>query len=259
MLIDSHCHLDFPDFEQDFDGVLARAREAGVIRFISISTKLRELNKIAKVSAKGNDIYYSIGVHPCEVHIEGTPSSEHLIALSGGDKAVAFGETGLDYYHNPETKDLQRESFLNHIRASQTTGLPLIVHTRDAEEDTYDILQSAIKEQFFPCILHCFTGSMQFAQQCLALGFTISFSGIVTFKNATSLHDIAKYVPINRMLVETDAPYLAPTPMRGKRNEPAFVKHTAQYIADLKGIPYDDFCATLAKNFFELFKKVPQV
>lgn len=259
MLIDSHCHLDFPDFEQDFDGVLDRAREAGVVRFISISTKLSGFNKLIKIAAKADDIYCSLGVHPCSVHTEGVVKLEHLVSLSHGRKVVAFGETGLDYYHNPETKELQKESFLNHIKASQETGLPLIVHTRDAEDDTYEILKSALAEKQFPCILHCFTGTMEFAQKCLELGCTISFSGIVTFKNATSLQEIAKIIPIERLLVETDAPYLAPTPMRGKRNEPAFVKYTAQFIADLKGVPYNDFCATLAKNFNELFKKVPQI
>ncbi len=255
MLVDSHCHLDFGVFQDDFKEVLDRASLAKVERMLTISTKFSTFQDVLRVAAKDERIYCSLGLHPCEVQNEIIFDSKMLAAISVHEKIIGFGETGLDYYHDASSKELQKQSFIEHIKAAQNTGLPLIIHTRDAEEDTVDILKVMMKEKPFSGVMHCFTGSMWLAKQALDLGFYVSFSGIVTFKNAKDLQEVAKIVPLDKMLVETDAPYLAPPPNRGKRNEPAFVKDTAIFLADLLSVPFDDFARSTTQNFFRLFSK----
>jgi TatD DNase family protein len=256
ILIDSHCHLDFLEFESDLGDVLNRSLNVGVAAVQTMSVSLSNFHKVIKVTSNSDNIYCSVGVHPSNVLTEGLFTADRLIALTKHPKVIGIGETGLDYYRDTSSKDLQIMSFKEHIRTSQSTGLPLIVHTRDAEEDTLEILSAYFKEKNFKAVIHCFTGSTDFAKSCLELGFYISFSGIVTFKNATDLQFALKQIPIERMLIETDAPYLAPTPYRGKRNEPSYIEYTAKFIADLKDIPYNEFCDKTSYNFLSLFDKV---
>lgn len=255
MLIDSHCHLEFPDFTNDFDQVLKRASSAGVGTMLTISTSISDFASIMKIAGRAPNIFASVGVHPENAASEGAISHASIIALCASDKVIGIGETGLDYHYPNHDKALQKQVFIEHIKAAQHTGLPLIIHTRDAGNDTLEIMSTALREKPYKAVIHCFTENMEFAKAALSLGFYISFSGIVTFKNATSLQEIAKFVPLERILVETDAPYLAPTPYRGKRNEPAFVADTAKFIADLKGVNYEDFCAITTNNFYQLFVK----
>lgn len=255
MLVDSHCHLEFPDFTTDFDQVLKRASDASVSVMLSISTSISDFASVIKIAGRAPNIFASVGVHPENVTREGVIPHTSIAALCAGDKVIGIGETGLDYHYENHDKALQKQSFIEHIKAAQITGLPLIIHTRDAGTDTLSIMEDALKNKPYKAVIHCFTESMEFAQKALSLGFYISFSGIVTFKNATSLQEIAKFVPLKRILVETDAPYLAPTPHRGKRNEPAYVAHTAKFLSDLKGVSYEDFCAITTDNFYKLFAK----
>ena len=255
MLIDTHCHLEFEDFKSDLSQVIARAKDNGVAKLVTISTHISEFYKLAKIAALSPDIYASIGVHPDNVVSEGLYTSEMIKAACASKKVIGIGETGLDFYRSDDSKNLQIESFIEHIKAAQDTKLPLIVHTREAEDETLQILSNMMSLKSFHAVIHCFTGSLDFAHKCLDIGCYISFSGIVTFKNAISLQEVAKSVPIERMLIETDAPFLAPTPMRGKRNEPSFVAHTAQFLADLKNVPYQEFCDITSSNFFDLFGK----
>lgn len=255
MLIDSHCHLEFDDFSNDFPLVLERAKSSGVEIMVSIGTSISGYNKIIKRIAPYNNIFCSIGVHPNEVEHEGVFSAQALKTLCNNNKVIALGETGLDYYRGSDFKTQQAESFINHIAAARDLDLPVIVHTRDAEEDTLSILKQELQRSPFKAVIHCFTGSYDFAMKCIDCGFFISFSGIVTFKNAKEIQKVAANIPIERLLIETDAPYLAPSPMRGKRNEPAFVAHTAKFISDLRNISFQDFCTVTTGNFFQLFSK----
>ncbi|MCE2993243.1 MAG: TatD family hydrolase [Alphaproteobacteria bacterium] len=255
MLIDSHCHLEFEDFKNDLGEVLQRAKDIGLARIVTISTHISEFYKLAKIFSLSPEIYASIGVHPDHVMSEGLYTSAMIEALCSSKKVIGIGETGLDFYRSYESKDLQIKSFIEHIKAAQNTDLPVIVHSRDAETETLEILSHMMAIKPFRAVIHCFTGSLDFAHKCIDIGCYISFSGIVTFKNATSLQEVAKEMPIDRMLIETDAPFLAPTPMRGKRNEPSFVAHTAQFLADLKNVPYAEFCDITSNNFFDLFWK----
>lgn len=255
MLIDSHCHLEFPDFKGDFEEVLNRAASSDVGLMLTISTSITDFKSVLKVASKSDKIFASVGIHPDHTITEPLCTAEQIAALCAHPKVIAIGETGLDYHYDNHDKALQHESFKAHIKAAQMTGLPLIVHTRDAEEDTVKILEEMLAIAPFKVVIHCFTGSPWLAERCLELGFYISFSGIVTFKNAVSLQDVAQFVPVERMLVETDAPYLAPVPFRGKRNEPSFVEHTARFVADLKNVPFKEFCDTVEDNFFNVFSK----
>jgi len=255
-LVDSHCHLDFTNFKSDFDQVILHAKKAGVIAMQTISTKLSDLHKLIKIASNIPEVFCSLGIHPLEVNNELEVSAEQLIALAATPKVIGIGETGLDYYYDTKSKDLQIKSFVEHIKASQRTGLPVIVHARSAEDDTLEFFTNQLKKASFKAVLHCFTGTEKFAIECLKLGFYISFAGIVTFKNALELRHIAqKVVPLDKMLIETDAPYLAPVPHRGKRNEPAFVEHTAKFIADLRNIPYAELANATSENFFGLFNR----
>lgn len=255
MLIDSHCHLEFDEFEADLMQALMRAKKVGVELIQTICTKMSGFHKVIQVANKADFLYCSVGVHPHEVEREGLFSGEMISSLCSHSKVIGVGETGLDYHYPNSNAKLQQRSFVEHIRAAQLTGLPLIVHTRDAEMDTVEILKEQMCNAPFKAVIHCFTSSERMAIECLNLGFYISFSGIITFKNAKPLQDIFKLIPLNRVLLETDAPYLAPTPYRGKRNEPAFIKNIAEYLASLREVSVDEIANITTKNFFNLFDK----
>ncbi len=257
MLVDSHCHLDFPAFADELDEVVARARRAGVGRMVTINTRLDEFDRVRAIAERFDDVYCSVGVHPHEAGDDWGGDPATLIALARHPKVVGIGETGLDYYYEHSPRDAQQRSFRAHIAAARATGLPLIVHTRDAESDTLAILEEEQGRGAFRGVIHCFSGSRTLAERSVALGLSISLSGIVTFKNATAVREAAASVPADRLLVETDAPYLAPVPHRGKRNEPAFVVHTAATAAALVGLTSDALAAGTTENFFRLFDKVP--
>lgn len=256
MIVDSHCHLNYPDFKEDFDDVLKRAKEAGVEHILTISTRLKEAPEIIELSNRHDFISHTIGVHPCDVKEDGVPLVNTLLKYSEHPKMCGYGETGLDYYHEGNPAELQKESFRNHISASLESEIPLIIHSRDAEEDILQILKEMnISRAKKPGVIHCFTGSEYFAKETLNMGFYISFSGIISFKNAKNLREIASFVPKDRMLVETDAPFLAPVPMRGKRNEPAFVKHTAIALSETLEMNIEELMAQTTQNFYTLFSK----
>ena len=255
MLIDSHCHLDFPEFVEDRDDVIRRAREVGVRLMLTISTKITEADKIISLAEAYEDLVCSIGIHPHEAGREPETSADELARIAAHPKVVGIGETGLDYYYEHSPREAQKKNFQSHISASRDTNLPLIVHARDADTDTATILEEETAKGSFPGLIHCFTAGPELAERALNIGMYISFSGIATFKNAQEIRDVIEIVPLDRILVETDAPFLAPTPHRGKRNEPSFVRHTAELIADIKGISYQDFIDISGTNFFKLFAK----
>ena len=255
MLVDSHCHLDFPDFAEDLDQLVDRAHANDVGVMLTIGTLTGAFDKVAGIAERFEDIWCSVGVHPHEAATEPDVDAERLIELARHPKVVGIGETGLDYYYDNSPRARQRESFRVHIQAARKTGLPLIVHSRDADEDTASILEDEMTKGAFGGVIHCFTAEQGLAERALALGFHISFSGIVTFENADDLRAVAKTVPLDRLLVETDAPYLAPVPNRGKRNEPEFVRHTAALVAELKDVSLDEFAAATTANFFALFNE----
>lgn len=257
MFVDSHCHLDFPEFAPELDAVVARARAAGVVRMVTIGTRLSAFAPVCAVAERFPEVYCSVGVHPHEAEKEGAHATpEKLVALAAHEKVVGIGETGLDFYYDHSPRGAQEAAFRNHIAAARQTGLPLIVHTRNAEEATARVLREEMAKGAFSGLIHCFTSSAQLAEDALDLGFYISFSGIVTFKKAEELRAVAARVPIDRLLIETDAPYLAPVPHRGKRNEPAFVVKTAEAIAGLRGMSAEALGAATCENFFRLFRRV---
>ena len=255
MLVDSHCHLDFPEFADDLDDVIARARAAGVQAFQTICTRLSKFEQVLATAERYEDMHCSVGVHPHNADEEGQSDPDALVALSAHPKVIGIGETGLDYYYRHSDPAAQQRSFRAHIAAARMTGLPLIVHTRDADEDTVAILEDEAGKGAFPGLIHCFSTSAMVAERALDLGLSISLSGIVTFRNAEALREVARKLPPERVLVETDAPFLAPVPNRGKRNEPAFVADTAACVADLMGLTTDELAAQTTQNFFTLFAK----
>jgi TatD DNase family protein len=255
MLIDSHCHLNYPDFTPDYADVIARAESAGVGLMQTICTKIEEFPAVLAVAEANPQIYCSIGVHPHHAGEGEMATTADLLEKSRHPKVIGIGETGLDYYYEHSPREAQRESFRRHIAASQQNKLPVIVHTRDADEDTLAILEETQSQTFFPALIHCFSSSRELAERCLKMGIYISLSGIITFKKAEELRATAKDVPLNRILIETDAPYLAPIPYRGKRNEPAYVKQVAECLAELKGISVEEVAASTTENFFRLFSK----
>jgi TatD DNase family protein len=255
MLVDSHCHLNYKGLIEDQDAVIARARAAGVGTMLNISTRASEWDAVIATAERDPDIWATIGIHPHEADAHPDIDTEKLIAAAQHPKVIGIGETGLDYYYDHSDRDRQKSSFRSHITASRETGLPLIVHTRDAEENTADILAEEMGKGAFTGIIHCFTASAAFAEKALALGLHISLSGIVTFKNAKDLQETAKTIPEDRLLVETDAPFLAPVPHRGKTCEPAYVADTATFIAGLRGISREDLESKTSDNFFRLFLK----
>jgi TatD DNase family protein len=256
MLVDSHCHLDFPDYAGNVEGVVARARAAGVGTVLSIGTELARVPAVRAVAENFPEVWCSVGVHPHEAEKELLTDAGPLLAETRHPKVVGIGETGLDYYYEHSPRAPQIANFRAHIDAARRAGLPLIVHTRDADDDTIDVLEEEMGKGAFTGLIHCFTGTQRLADAALALGLSISVSGIATFKNSTALRDVLKTVPLERLLVETDAPFLAPVPHRGKTNEPAFVVHTARMLAELKGVDETELAAATTENFFRLFSKV---
>lgn len=255
MLIDSHCHLNYKGLVEDQPAVLARARARGVTGMLNISTREREWGEIIATAEREPDVWASVGIHPHEADSHPDVDAAKLIAAAAHPKVIAIGESGLDYFYDHSDRDRQRASFRAHIQASRETALPLIIHSRDAEDDTAAILEETLGQGHFPALIHCFTASQGFADRVLALGLYISISGIVTFKNAKALQATAATIPADRLLVETDAPFLAPVPHRGRVGEPAFVADTAAFVAALRGEESADLMAYTARNFFDLFTK----
>ena len=258
MLVDSHCHLDFPNFASELDAVVARARAAGIGRIVTISTRVKKHAQVLAIAETFYDVFCSVGTHPHNAQEETDIDAAKLIALSQHPKIVAIGEAGLDYHYDKSPRDLQAKSFREHIAAARETRLPLVIHSRDCDDDMAKTLTDEMGKGAFPAVLHCFTGGRALAMKAIDLGLSISFTGILTFKNSAALRDIAKDLPGERILVETDAPYLAPGKHRGKRNEPAFVIDTANVLAETRGVSFDAIARQMTDNFFRLFGKVPR-
>jgi TatD DNase family protein len=255
MLIDSHCHLEYKGLVEDQADVLARAREAGVGAFLNISTRQSEWDQVVATAAREPDVFASVGIHPHEADAHQDLGRAALLAATQHPRVIAIGETGLDDYYDHSDRDAQKRLFRMHIDVARETQLPVIIHTRDAEDDTFAILADEMEQGAFPALIHCFTASAEFGAKVLELGLTISLSGIVTFKNAKALQEVAKTVPEDRLLVETDSPFLAPVPHRGRVCEPAYVADTAAFIAGLRGTDTDQLAAQTSANFAALFKK----
>ena len=255
MLVDSHCHLDFDVFDEDRADAIQRARAAGIGTMVTICTRVTRFADILAIAESDPDIWCSVGIHPHQAKEEPRVSVQDLVSRAQNAKVIGIGETGLDYYYDISPRDLQKESFRTHIAAARETGLPLIVHTRDADEDMADILEDEMGKGAYPGVLHCFSSGADLARRALDIGFYISLSGIVTFKNAQDLREIVEDVPLDRILVETDSPFLAPIPNRGRRNEPSFVVHTAAKVAEVKNTNLDLLSMTSTDNFFRLFNK----
>lgn len=258
MLVDSHCHLDFPYLSEQIDGVMDRARKAGVGAMVTISTRIRRFDEIRAIAEAHDNVFCSVGTHPHYADEEkGIPAGD-IIKLASHPKVVAIGEAGLDYYRKNSPHEDQELGFRTHIAAARETGLPLVIHTRDADDDTARILEEEMDRGPFTAVLHCFTAGPELARRGLALGLYVSFSGVLTFKKSDALRAIAAQVPLDRLLVETDAPYLAPEPYRGQKNEPAWVAHTAAALAQVKGVGADQMAQATTENFYRLFSKAPR-
>ncbi|HEU5046353.1 MAG TPA: TatD family hydrolase [Rickettsiales bacterium] len=254
-LVDSHCHLNFPDFREDIESVIERARENGVKVMQTICTEVEEFDEVLAIAEKHEGIYCSVGVHPNESGQKQTAELEYLLSKTFHPKVIGIGETGLDYHYEYSDRTVQQESFRVHIEAARKSGLPLIVHTRDADDDTMDILEEEMAKGPFKGLIHCFTSSRRLAERSIALGLSISLSGIISFKNAEDIRQTVASLPMERLLIETDAPFLAPLPHRGKRNEPSFVMHTNRKLAEIKGITEEECARITTDNFFRLFNK----
>ncbi len=255
MLIDSHCHLVYEGLAERQGEVLATARAVGVKGFLNISTREREWDDVVAVAERENDVWATVGIHPHEADQHADLGREVLLEASQHPRVIGLGESGLDYYYDKSDRQVQQDLFRMHIGVARETGLPLVIHTRDADQDTGDILEDEMGKGAFPALIHCFTASPEFGRRVLDMGLTISLSGIVTFKNAAELQEFAKEIPEARLLVETDSPFLAPVPHRGKTGEPAFVRNTAEFVADLRGVSVEALGATTTANFFKLFEK----
>ena len=258
MLVDSHCHLNYEGLVENQAAVLERARQAGVSAFLNISTRQREWGDVVATAEREPDVWASIGIHPHEAEQHADLGEAVLLEAAAHPRVIAIGESGLDYYYDKSDRAVQRDLFRTHIAVSRQTGLPLIIHTRDADEDTAAILAEEMEKGAFPALIHCFTASADFGRKVLDLGLTISISGIVTFKNARELQEFAGEVPADRLLVETDSPFLAPVPHRGKTCEPAFVRDTAAFVAQLRGESVEALAANTTRNFYALFGKATQ-
>ena len=259
MLIDTHCHLDFPDFEAERDDIVARAHAAGVKQMITISTRVKKFPTILAIAEKYPSVFCSVGTHPHNADEELDIPVSELVALSQHPRVVAIGEAGLDYFYDNAPRDAQKIGLVNHIAAARETGLPLVIHSRSADEDMAAILTAETGKGAFPFLLHCFSSGPELARVGVELGGYVSFSGILTFPKSEELSEIAKTLPLERMLVETDAPYLAPKPFRGKRNEPAYVAHTAAVLAETVGVSVDEIARITTENAFRIFSKMPRV
>ncbi len=257
MLVDSHCHLDFPEFAPEIDAIVARARAAGIGRMVTISTRVRKLPQVLAVAEKFPDVFCSVGTHPHNAHEELDIDAAQLVALSKHPKIVAIGEAGLDYHYDKSPRDAQVQGFRQHIAAARETGLPLVIHAREADADMARILVEETEKGAFPAVLHCYTGGRDLAFEAIELGLYIGFTGIMTFKNGEALRELAADLPAHRILVETDAPFLAPLPYRGKRNEPSYVVETAKVLAQVRGVALEEIARQTTENFFRLFAKVP--
>ncbi|CAA6603191.1 putative metallodependent hydrolase [Rhodospirillaceae bacterium LM-1] len=257
MFIDSHCHLDFPDFQTDLDQVLADAKTSGVGLMLTIGTKLRQIAPVIALADAHPQVWCTVGVHPHEAGAEeGGCTLQRLLELSAHPKVVGFGETGLDFFYDHSPRDAQERLLRIHCQAARHAGLPLVVHTRDADADIRRILADEMANGVFTGLIHCFSSGLQLAEFAIEIGFFVSFSGILTFKKAEALQDVARQVPLDRILIETDSPYLAPMPFRGKRNQPAYVPRVAAKLAELKGLPIAEVERQTTANFHRLFTKV---
>jgi TatD DNase family protein len=258
MLIDSHCHLDFPDFSGELDAIIGRARAVGVGRMVTISTRIKRHGDLLAIAERYDDVFCSIGTHPHNAHEELDITIDEIVHMTEHRKVVAIGEAGLDYHYDYSPRDAQERGFRNHVAAARATGLPLVIHSRDADDDMARILEEEMGKGAFKAVLHCFTGGRALAERAIALGLSISFTGIVTFKRSDELRAIAAALPSDRILVETDAPYLAPGRYRGKRNEPSYVTETAKVLAETRGVSADELARQTTDNFFRLFSKTPR-
>ncbi|ETD90266.1 TatD family hydrolase [Rhodobacter capsulatus] len=255
LLVDSHCHLDFPDFAEELPEVVARARAAGVSRMVTICTRLRNVPQVRAISESYEGVFWAAGTHPMSAAEEPLASIEELVTLAAHPKFVGLGETGLDYHYTAESAEIQKVSLRLHIEAAQETGLPLIIHSRAADDDMAAILTEGMKRKPFGCVMHCFSSGPELARVTLELGCYLSMSGVATFPKSQEIRDIFKTAPLDRILLETDAPYLAPPPFRGRRNEPAYTAHTAKIGAEVFGLSLPDFAAATTANFDRLFAK----
>ena len=258
LLVDHHCHIDRPEFADDLDGVVARAHAAGVGIMVNISTRVGKFDHLISVVERFDTVYGTVGTHPHYAHEELDVTALDLAHYAEHPKIVGIGEAGLDYFYKHSTPEAQAQGFRTHIAAARLTGLPLEIHTRDADADTIRILEEEQAKGAFLAVLHCFTGGLELARRAVELGLYVSFSGVVSFKKNDTLRAIANAVPLDRVLVETDAPYLAPEPYRGKQNEPSYVVHTARALADARGMAFEDFAHATTDNFFKLYQKVPR-
>ena len=258
MLVDSHCHLDFPDFKDELDSVVTRAKAAGVGRMVTISTRVRRQPDLLAIAERFDDVFCSVGTHPHHAHEELDIDAAQLVERARHPKVVAIGEAGLDYHYDNSPREAQEQGFRAHIAAARETGLPLVIHSRDADDDMAKILREEMGKGAFPAVLHCFTGGRELAFAGIELGLYVSFTGILTFKKSDELRAIAAALPADRILVETDSPYLAPGKYRGKRCEPAYVVETAKVLAEVRGVNSEDIARQTTENFFRLFSKVPR-
>lgn len=258
MLIDSHCHLDFPFLSDQMDDVLARAKEAGVDQLVTICTRVRKFPQVLAIAEAHGNVFCSVGTHPHNADEERDIPLQEIIDLARHPKVVAIGEAGLDYFHDNAPRDDQEKGFRTHIAAARDTGLPLVIHTRDADEDTARILEEEMEKGRFTAVLHCFTAGAELARKGVELGLYVSFSGVLTFKKSDELREIAASLPMDRLLVETDAPYLAPEPVRGRKNEPANVAHTAAKLAEVRGVSLEEIGRVTSDNFYRLFNRTPR-
>jgi TatD DNase family protein len=254
-LVDSHCHLDFPDLAAETDAVIARARAAGVTRMVTICTRLRNEPQVRAIAEAHAGVFYAAGTHPMSAAEEPLATLDQLVALARHPKFVGLGETGLDYHYTADTKAIQQTSLRLHIEAAQETGLPLIIHARDADADMENILAESLARKPYPCVMHCFSSGPRLAEAAIEMGFTLSISGIAAFPKSQALRDIFARVPLDRLILETDSPYLAPPPFRGKRNEPAYVAHTARALAAMFDLSLEAFAALTTANFDRLFPR----
>jgi TatD DNase family protein len=257
MLVDSHCHLDFPDFASDLDDIVARAKAAGIGRILTISTRVKRLDALLAIADRFPDVYCTVGTHPHQADEEDGISTQELVELSSHPKVVGFGEAGLDYFYQHGSREAQERGFRNHIAAARATGLPLVIHTREADDDCGRILEDEMAKGAFRAVLHCYTGGRELAMKAISLGLFISFTGILTFKKSESLRELAAELPADRIMVETDAPYLAPGKHRGKRNEPAYVIEIARVMAEARKVSLEEISRQTTENFFRFFSKVP--